>query len=99
MLKQKTPNWPQIALDSWIFAGEVSAVIWLRSVKLLMGGKQAEEEARLMVEEKVSANLAFLPVMLQGGIMQSPERISARALAHYHRPVLANRRRLGGEGR
>ena len=31
-------SWPQLAFDGWMLAGEMSMVIWLRSMRLMMGG-------------------------------------------------------------
>lgn len=92
-------SWPELAFDSWLFAGEAAMVIWLRSMRLMMGGPAAQREAQRMMTEKFTANLTLLPAMMQGGLGDTPEAMGARALAHYRRPVQANRKRLGRPGR
>ena len=87
-------SWPQLAFDGWMLAGEMSMVIWLRSMRLMMGGRLAEREAERMVSEKLMANAALLPAMMAGGMHQSAQDLTARAIAHYRKPVRANRRRL-----
>jgi len=80
----------QLAFDSWLFMGEAAMVIWLRSLKLMMGGPRAGTEARRMVMEKVAAQWTLLPVLASA----SPATLASRALGHYEKPVRANRRRL-----
>ena len=87
-------SWPQLAFDSWMLAGETSMVIWLRSMRLMMGGRLAEREAERMISEKLVVNAALMPAMMAGGLHQSAQDVMARAIAHYRKPVRANRRRL-----
>lgn len=85
---------PELMFESWMLAGEASYVIWLRSIRMMSGGKLAEREAELMVSEKMLASMTLLPAMMEGGLGQSAESAGTRALAHYRKPVRANRRRL-----
>lgn len=94
MSRKPTQSWPELALSSWLLMGEASLVIWLRSMRLMMGGPAAAHEAQRMLTEKFAANMTLLPALIAGGTNQSPEDVSAAALAHYARPVRANRRRL-----
>ena len=87
-------NWPRLALDTWLLSLEASQVIWLRSLRLMAGGKGAETEAQRMVTEKLIANMMLWPTIMAGGFSQSAEQVGARALEHYAAPVRANRRRL-----
>lgn len=87
-------SWPDLTLSSWMLMGEASMVVWLRSMRMMTGGPLAEREQMLMVSEKVEAALTFWPAMIWGAPIASPEAFGARALAHYARPVRANRRRL-----
>ncbi|MDG6078925.1 hypothetical protein E3U23_06930 [Erythrobacter litoralis] len=86
--------WAQIALDSWSLSFEAASVVWLRSIRMMSGGKLAEREAERMVREKVVANMMLWPALMAGGFGQSAEQLSAAALSHYGKPVRANRRRL-----
>ena len=94
MTKPTTKTWPELAFESWMLGAEMGMVIWLRSIRMMAGGKLAEREARLMVSEKVSAAMTLMPALMAGGIEQSAEEATGRALAHYGKPVRANRRRL-----
>ena len=94
MSKKNEKSWPELAFDSWMLAGEVSTVMWLRSVRLMMGGPRAHAEAERMVSEKIEANLGLLPAIFAGGLMPTPQKMSEIALAHYRSAVRANRRRL-----
>lgn len=89
---QKT--WPELAFDSWLLMGEASTVIWLRSLRLMMGGPQASREAQRMMSEKLTAGMTLMPALMAGGMAQSAKAMSAATLAHYRKPVRANRRRL-----
>ena len=98
MTRSKAPSpdtsWPQLAFESWLLMGEASAVMWLRTLRLMRGGPLATREAQRMVSEKVTASLTLLPALMAGGMAQSAEAIGAAALAHYRAPVRANRARL-----
>jgi len=61
---------------------------------MMTGGKLAEREAQRMVSEKISAAFGLGPAIMAGGLGQSAEDATGRAIAHYRRPVRANRRRL-----
>lgn len=93
---QKT--WPELAFDSWLLMGEASMVIWLRSMRLMMGGPIATREAHRMMSEKLAAGMTLMPALMAGGEAQSAETLSGIALAHYGKPVRANRRRLSRAG-
>lgn len=87
-------TWPELAFDSWLLMGEAAAVMWLRSMRLTMGGPLAAREARRMWSEKVTAGLTLMPALMAGGVAQSAEAIGAAALAHCRKPVRVNRQRL-----
>ena len=84
-------NWPELMLDTWLLGAEAGAVVWLRSARIMLGGEAARLEIERMVSEKVAANLALMPKLIGS---DSAEAMAARALAHYRKPVAANRRRL-----
>ncbi len=101
MPRNSTPEktWPELAFDSWLLMGEASMVIWLRSMRLMMGGPLATREAQRMMSEKLTAGMSLMPALMAGGMGQSAEAMGAAALAHYGKPVRANRRRLSRAGR
>ncbi len=66
---------------------EAQQVIWLRTMKLAMGGKSGEREARRMVSEKiVAAGQASAGIALGA----SPHKV----VKGYRKKVRANARRL-----
>lgn len=87
-------TWPELAFQSWMLMGEASMVIWLRSMRMMMGGPLAAREAERMVTEKMTAGMGLIPALMAGGMAQSAEALGAATLAHYMAPVRANRRRL-----
>ncbi|NCP20149.1 MAG: hypothetical protein GW855_13435 [Erythrobacter sp.] len=94
MTKSTPKTWPELAVESWMLGAEMSMVIWLRSMRMMAGGKLAEREAERMVSEKFTAAMTLWPALMAGGLDQSAEETTSRALAHYGKPVRANRRRL-----
>lgn len=93
--KNPTKTWPELMVEGWLLGAEMSAVIWMRSLRMMTGGALAQREAQRAVSEKFSAGMTLLPAILAGGFNQSAEEATARAIAHYRAPVRANRRRLG----
>lgn len=89
---------PELAMESWMLGFEAASVMWLRGLRIMAGGKLAEREAERMVREKLVANAMLWPVLTLGGFGPSPEELGARTLAHYRKPVRANRRRLSRRG-
>ncbi len=94
MTKPTPKTWPELAVEGWMLGAEMSMVIWLRSLRMMSGGKLAEREAQRMVSEKVTAAMTLWPAIMAGGMDQSAEDATGRALAHYGKPVRANRKRL-----
>ncbi|WP_423141640.1 hypothetical protein ACOYW6_12545 [Parablastomonas sp. CN1-191] len=92
----RTKNWSDLVFDTWLLGAEAGAVMWLRSAKIMLGGEPARLEVERMVSEKIAANLALMPKLMG---LQSPQAMAARTLAHYRRPVAANRRRLAATTR
>ena len=66
---------------------EANRVVGLRVMKLMLGGKRARREARLMVTEKIHAGLEANARLMAGA---SPDEV----IRTYRRPVAANDKRL-----
>jgi hypothetical protein len=92
--KTPTKTWPELMVEGWLLGAEMSAVIWMRSLRMMTGGALAQREAQRMVSEKITAGMTLLPAIMAGGVNQSAEEATGRAIAHYRAPVRANRRRL-----
>ena len=95
MPRKKSADPFQLALNSWMLGAEAANVVWLRSMRMWGGGALAQREAQRMVSEKMQANatlpLALWPLVGKGA---SGEELVSQTLAHYSKPVRANRRRL-----
>jgi hypothetical protein len=69
-------------------AVEANGVIALRMMKLMLGGRRARREAKLMVSEKIDAAFKATASLMSGA---SGDEI----VRHYRRRVAANAKRLG----
>ena len=94
MYNMSSQPWFDLTWKSWMLMGEASMVVWLRTSRLMMGGSLAEREAWRMVSEKVAANMTLGGALMMGGPRQSAHDLGKAALAHYSKPILANRKRL-----
>jgi hypothetical protein len=78
----------QVMLYPWIMLGiEANRVVGLRMMRLMLGGKSARREARLMVAEKIHAGLEANARIIAGASTDQVIRI-------YRRRVAANAKRL-----
>ncbi|WP_347976499.1 hypothetical protein [Bosea vestrisii] len=73
--------------DLSMLAFESQHAIWLRTIKLCAGGTAGDREARLMVDEKVSAAMQATGKLMAGAHPGS-------VVKAYRRKVRANVRRL-----
>jgi len=81
--------------DTMRLACESSVVIGLRMMTFAAGGTRAMTEAHLMTTEKVqSAMVVAVDSAFGMARGQSAELLGRSAISHYHRKVVANRRRL-----
>lgn len=84
-----------IYFDLFRLGCESCLVISLRMMTLAAGGAKALSEAQLMTTEKVQAAIVVTFAGAMGlATGQSVHALSRSAVAHYHRKVVANRRRL-----
>jgi hypothetical protein len=90
---RKNP-WLRLGFNAWALGMEASAVIALRSLKMLSMGAAGKAEARRMINEKIQAGLALQSRALTGRLGLSPRGAASKTVAHYRRKVRANRRRL-----
>ena len=75
-----------------LLAAEANAVIALRMMKLMRGGRSARREANLMVSEKINAAFEATASLVAGA---SGDEIVRR----YRQHVAKNAKRLSGRGR
>ena len=86
--------WLGIGFEAWRLGLESSAVVGLRTLKIVQGGARGSAEAEQMVQEKIAAGVALQAMALRGGLGATPASAVSRTLSHYRRKVSANRRRL-----
>jgi hypothetical protein len=72
-----------------MLAVEANGVVALRMMKLMLGGRRARREAKLMVSEKIDAAVKATASIMSGA---SGDEI----VRQYRRRVAANAKRLGG---
>lgn len=77
------PTW----LDLALLGVESQQVIWLRLMKLALGGPEAQTEATRMISEKSVAAIRASNMLLLGGTADN-------VVKQYRRVVRSNRRRL-----
>ena len=87
-------GWAHASAEAWALGFEASSVIGLRVAKIASGGKQAEREARLMVDEKIRAAMELQTVMMTGGLGTTALSGTMKTLSHYRKKVAANNKRL-----
>jgi hypothetical protein len=80
-------NWMTFVFEMARLQAEANAVIALRLMRLMQGGKLAEREARRMVSEK---GFAAAEVAMTLGLGSSPKKVVRRVRSR----VRNNRRRL-----
>ena len=90
---RKNP-WLRLGFNAWALGMEASAVIALRSLKMLSGTAAGEAEGRRMINEKIEAALALQSKALTGGLGLTAHGAASKTVAQYRRKVRANRRRL-----
>ena len=97
MMTDKRPNdWFSIGMDAWMLGAEAATVIGLRSMKMAMGGAQAQREAHRMVAEKMEAGAALGMALVTGKLGTDAESVTRGTVSHLRKKVRANRMRLSG---
>jgi hypothetical protein len=86
--------WLDLTFDALQLGIEAQTVIGLRVMKALTGGPGANAEASRMITEKIEAAMSVQASLLDGALTNAPHVGPARAVAHYRKAVLANRKRL-----
>lgn len=96
MPKKNNPfgPWYGLGFDMWMLGAEASSVIALRTLKLAAGGAAADEEARLMLGEKLDAAMLLSQRAMMGQLGATMPGIAAKTIADYRRRVRRNQRRL-----
>lgn len=86
--------WMKAGLDIWMLGAEAGAVIALRLAKIATGGAAGNEEAALMVTEKIRAMLEVQVRLATGSFGPTALGNVQGVTSHYRKRVSANSRRL-----
>ena len=73
--------------DATVLAMQSGGVVFLRTLRMAGGGREAEDESHRMVSEKILANATAASVLMAGGSLQT-------VIAGYRAVVDANTTRL-----
>ena len=87
-------RWFKIGFNAWALGIETSAVIVLRTTKVLMGGDRSGRKATLMVAEKLKVANQLQTAFWLGRLGSDPTEAADKIVKTYARKVRANRRRL-----
>lgn len=86
--------WTRLWVDSAFLMADTAAVMAMRSMRMMGGGRAATAETRRMIEEKVEAGFELAGAMA-AGMITSPESAARKTLDVLGKRVRANRERLG----
>jgi hypothetical protein len=87
-------RWWALGMESWRLGMDATSVMAMRSAKIAAGGPGAAREARLMVEEKLTAAAEIQIGLMTGALGSTPQAISRNIVRTYGAKVRKNRRRL-----
>ena len=90
---KSTADWTGLMFDTSQLWADAATVVALRSWRLMAGGASAQRELEQMFTEKAEAGFEFAGA-LAGGLVNSPEAATRKALSVYGRHVRANHKRL-----
>ena len=94
----RADSWADIARDSCRMGVDAAGVVWLRTLRLAGGGKEASSEAMLMVAEKWCGHAAYAKELGGGRLGSSCKEIASGTIAFYGCWLRDNRQRLAGGG-
>jgi hypothetical protein len=91
--------WPNMAFAQMAFQGtmlaiEAQQVIAMRLTKMALGGPHVQQEAELMVSEKLATMAESGQLMMKAAFTGEHDLGAEKVVRLYRRKVRANRRRL-----
>jgi hypothetical protein len=84
----------EMMAQSFMLAIEAQEVIAMRLTKMFMGGPDVQDEAHLMVSEKLAAMVEGSEVMVRAAMVGTHNLGADQVIQLYRRKVTANHRRL-----
>ena len=86
--------WTRLWVDGAFMMADAAAVMMLRSMRMMNGGRAAQDEVERMVGEKIEAGFELAGAMASGRV-RTPEAAARKAMSVAGKRVRANRKRLG----
>jgi hypothetical protein len=87
-------QWTRLWVDTSFLMADAAAVIIMRSVRMMAGGRTASRETERMLSEKTQAGFELAGAFASGK-MKTPEAAARKTVSVMGKRVRANRRRLG----
>ena len=87
-------QWTRLWVDTSFLMADAAAVIMMRSMRMMSGGRTASREAERMLSEKTQAGFELAGAFASGK-MKTPEAAARKTVSVMGKRVRANRKRLG----
>ena len=87
-------QWTRLWFDTSFLMADAAAVMMMRSLRMMAGGRIASREARRSIGEKVEAGFELAGALASGKV-RTPEAAARKAVTVMGKRVRANRKRLG----
>lgn len=87
-------QWTRLWVDTSFLMADSAAVMVMRTMRLMAGGRTASREAERIIGEKVEAGFEIAGAMASGKI-RTPEAAARKTVSVMGKRVRANRKRLG----
>ena len=87
-------QWTRLWVDTSFLMADAAAVVMMRSLRMMSGGRTASREAERMLSEKVESGFELAGALASGKV-RTPEAAARKAVTVMGKRVRANRKRLG----
>jgi hypothetical protein len=87
-------QWTRLWVDTSILMADAAAVMAMRSMRMMSGGRAATDEAERMLGEKVEAGFELVGALASGRV-KSPQAAARKTVSVMGKRVRGNRKRLG----
>jgi hypothetical protein len=87
-------QWTRLWVDTSFLMADAAAVMMMRSMRMMAGGRAAGHEAERMLAEKVEAGFELAGALASGRV-RNPEAAARKTVSVMGKRVRANRQRLG----
>lgn len=87
-------QWTRLWVDTSFLMADAAAVMAMRTLRMMSGGRTATREAERMLGEKAEAGFELAGAMAAGK-MKTPQAAARKTVSVLGKRVRANRKRLG----